>query len=289
MSARLAFIGAGRLCSTLARAAALQGYPVVALASRNPARAAALAERVAGAQALDAQQAVDRADLVFVTVPDDAIAQTAAALTWHAGQRVVHCSGATEVTALEPARRAGALPGGFHPMQNVADPDRALDLLAGSSVAIEAPAPLHAELVDLASRLGLHPLTLPPGARALYHGGASFAASFLTSLLDEAVSVWQAFGATPEQALRALLPVARGTLEAAATRGLAGAVSGPISRGDAGVVARHVQALQGLGGEHAGFYRQMSLRQLELVLRADRLSPEAVQRLRDALGALQGS
>src|SRR6185295_5461330 len=106
-----------------------------------------------------------------LTVPDDAIAPLAAQLPWRAGQRVVHCSGATEVAVLEPALRAGAMTGGFHPLQIFSDPARAGGLLAGSTVAIEGPPALEAELMVIAQRLGMTPLRLPPGARALYHGG----------------------------------------------------------------------------------------------------------------------
>ncbi|WP_034411838.1 DUF2520 domain-containing protein [Derxia gummosa] len=247
----IAFIGAGRLASSLARAFAGAGARVVAIASRDPASAAALAARIDGCRALAPQAAADAADLVFITVPDDAIASVADALRWRAGQGVVHCSGATELTALDTATRAGALAGGFHPLQIFSDPDVAIGQLAGAAVAIEAPAALAAPLDALAAGVGLRPFALPPGARARYHASAGMAASFLLTLLDEAARVWASFGVPPAQALAALLPIARGTLAAAESRGLAGAVSGPPSRGDVGVIARHLAALDALDAEAA--------------------------------------
>ncbi len=282
---QIAFIGAGRLCTTLATALQRLGCQVSAIASRDPARAQALADALPGCRATGEQEAA-QADLVFLTVPDDAIAPTAERLPWRgAGQWVVHCSGATEVSALHAAAQAGALTGGFHPLLSFADPAGALERLAGSTVAIEAPEPLAAHLHQLAAQLGLHPLALPPGARGLYHGGASFAASFLLSMLDEAAATWRAFGIAEADALRALLPMAHGILDAAARQGLAGALSGPISRGDAQVVDRHLQALAPLGAEHTDFYRELSRRQLDLARRSGRLSPEALDRLRQTLDA----
>lgn len=270
----IVFIGAGRLGNTLATALSAAGLP----ARTAPGREAAAAEA-----------AVRSAELVFLTVPDDAIAPLAARLPWRSGQRVVHCSGATEVSVLDPAARAGALTGGFHPLQIFSDPVHAVQLLAGSSTAIEGPPALEAELRDIAQRLGMTPLRLPAGARALYHGGASFAASFLLSMLQEAVVVWRSFGVDEDDTLQALLPLARGTLDAAARRGLAGSLAGPVSRGDAGVVERHLQALQRLGPAHAAFYREITRRQIELARASGRLDAAQIDRLQAVLSAPPGT
>ncbi len=274
----IAFVGAGRLATSLATALVRAGEPVALVASRNPVSARRLADTLPGCRSVAPAGAAD-ADLVFLTVPDDRIGAVAAALPWRAGQAVVHCSGATEVAVLEPAARAGAAVGGFHPLQIFSDPLRAIETLPGSSVAIEGQGTLEAELRRLAGVLGLRIIVLPPGARALYHGGACFAASYLLSMLDEAVSVWRRFGVDEADALQALLPLARGTLDAAAHRGLPGALSGPISRGDAGVVGRHLEALAALGGGHLAIYREFARRQLHLARAAGRLDDASLERL----------
>ena len=276
---RLAFIGAGRLGQVLARAMAAQGETIVAVASRNQEAAEALALRIPGCQVMTQEQALQAADLVFLTVSDDAIEPMARALPWRSGQAVVHCSGATELTALAAAGSRGAAVGGFHPLQIFSDPENAAQLLAGSAVAIEAELPLREELLRLAALLRMQPLQLPPGTRAAYHAAASFSASFILSLLDEAVQIWAGIGLPQQQALQAMLPLARGTLQAAEKRGLAGALSGPVSRGDGGVVAGHLQALDSLGAEHGAFYRELSRRQLQLARASGRLDEQALQRL----------
>jgi predicted short-subunit dehydrogenase-like oxidoreductase (DUF2520 family) len=279
----LAFIGTGRLGGALATALQQRGVAVSMVANRNGVVAQRLAAQLPGCQAVDAATAA-QADLVFLTVRDDALAPLATQLPWRAGQAVVHCSGATEVSVLQPAADAGATIGGFHPLQIFSDPARAIELLSGSSVAIEGPPALEARLHEIASVLGMRALRLPPGARALYHGGASYAASFLLSMLAEVVSVWRSFGIDEAQALQALLPMAHGTLDAAASQGLSAAVAGPVSRGDAGVIARHLAAFTALGPEHAALYREMTLRQLALVQVTQRLSEAQVAAVRAALG-----
>ena len=275
----IAFIGAGKLGSALAQALSLRGVAVSHVASRSSASAEHLAARIPGCLPVDATVAA-QADLVFLTVSDDGIGPLAAQLPWRAGQAVVHCSGATEVSVLQPAADAGAEIGGFHPLQIFSDPQRAIELLAGSSVAIEGPPALETQLQQIAHTLGMHPLRLPPGARTLYHGSASYAASFLLSMLNEVVTVWHSFGINEAQALQALLPMARGTLDAAASKGLSAAVAGPISRGDSGVIARHLAAFTALGPEHAALYREFTRRQLELVQATQRLNEAQAERVR---------
>jgi predicted short-subunit dehydrogenase-like oxidoreductase (DUF2520 family) len=284
MIPEVAFIGAGRVAKTLSRAFVRDGIPVAAIASRNAESATRLASLVAGSRAVSIEEA-GRAPLVFVTVPDDAIAKVCASLGWQPGQQVVHCSGATDVAALDAARAAGAETGGFHPLQIFSDPDRAMDLLAGATVAIEGPAALAAALTAIAWRLKMKPLALPAGARGAYHGGASFAASFIVSMIDEAVAMWKTFGIDEADALAALLPLAHGSLATIATRGVAGAVSGPISRGDVGVIGTHVAAFDGQGADHLRFYRELAHRQLLLAVLDGRLDEAGARRVTGAIDA----
>lgn len=264
----IGFIGTGRVANTLARALRQAGYRVVALASRTIESAQRLADAVPGSRAYATQQeVVDAADLVFLTVPDDAIAPLVASLRWRVGMAVVHCSGATEIEALAPAQAAGARTGGFHPLHAFADPLVALENLPGCAVAVEAEPPLLDELNTIAHALQLAPLQLPPGSRALYHLSGSFAASFIDGLLHEAVELWRArLGVEREQALAALLPLARATLDSVASMGTVEALTGPISRGDVGTVARHMEALRRDHPRTLALYTLLAQRSLEMAI-----------------------
>lgn len=267
----ISFIGAGRVAQTLSLALLQAGWPVNTVASRSAESAARLASLLPGAHASSIAEAA-QCDWVFLTVPDDTIAELAKGLPWRKGQCVLHCSGATEISALDPAARSGALTGSFHPLQIFSDPASAARHLRGSSVAIEGADALREELGAMAHAMGMHPIQLPAGARALYHAAASYAASMLLPLLSEAVQLWSHLGIDEAQALRALLPLARGTLEAVEKRGLAGALAGPVSRGDAAVVRKHLHALENLAPSHGEIYRALTQRQLLLAQMSNRLS-----------------
>jgi predicted short-subunit dehydrogenase-like oxidoreductase (DUF2520 family) len=282
---RIGFIGAGRLGTALAWSFAQRGLRVVAVASTIPADAERLAASIAGCTVLaDAQQVVDSSDLVFVTTPDGAIAETTARLRWRADVAAVHCSGVTDVAALDAAARAGALTGGFHPMQTFGDPAAAMRSLPGCTITIEAPEPLNAALAAIAERLACRVNRLPPGMRGRYHAAAGYTSQFINALFAEGAKIWQSWGATQEDAVRALLPLAKGTLASIESAGLADGMPGPVSRGDVGSIEKHVAALAPLGPEVMEFYRVVCDRTIPLGVQRGAIDAAAATRLREILG-----
>jgi predicted short-subunit dehydrogenase-like oxidoreductase (DUF2520 family) len=242
---RIGFIGAGQLATPLAWSLSRAGHHIVGAASRARASAETLASGIAQAKAYAAVQAlVDDSDLVIVAVPDDAIEPVVRAAVWQPRHSVVHCSGATEVTALAAAAAAGAATGGFHPLQTFTNTEAAMATLPGCTVAIEAEGELRAVLWAMAQALHCSPIALPPGARALYHASGSFAASFMVRLMNDALDLWSAFGASREEAFKALLPLTKGTVAALESNGPVRALAGPIARADLGTVARHIEGLR---------------------------------------------
>lgn len=283
---RVGFVGAGRLARALALALQQAGVPVARVASRHAETARLVARGLRDCQVSDAQSLADHCDLIFITTPDAAIADVARAVAWRPGQHVVHCSGATPVGVLSPAADGGTLTGGFHPMQAFgADAEAAVRSLPGCTVAIEAASPvLGALLHDLARRLGCVGLALPPGARSRYHASGGYASQHVHVLLAEAVRLWQSWGATEEQALAALLPLLRGTVESLARSGIAGGMPGPVSRGDIGTVRLHRQALQDLDPEMRDLYDRLCRRSIVLAQAAGRLDGARAGSMEEMLG-----
>ena len=281
--ARIGFIGAGRLGKALAWRMHEAGLCVAAVSSATPASAQALAARIPDCETTRAQEVIDRCDLVFVATPDGAIATTASSLRWRPGMAAVHCSGVTEVDALEVARSHGACIGGFHPMQTFGDPQAVAASLKGCTITLEADEPLNMLLVALVERIGCHVNRLPAGMRGRYHAAAGFTSQFINALFAEAAVVWKSWGADESDALRALLPLARGTLASIESAGIAGGMPGPVSRGDVASVEKHVAALAPLGDEMLAFYRLMCGRTVPIARRRGAIDESVADRIRAAL------
>ena len=281
---RIAFIGAGQVAMTLGQAMQRGGFPVVAVFNRHQSRAEQFASLVPGARVADSPAvAADAADLVFLTVSDDAIARVCESIAWSARHSVVHCSGATELTALRHAEAAGAAVGGFHPLQMFANPAISLNALPGCTVTIDGPPPLIEALSAICLAIGCRPMRLPPGKRALYHASANYIGPFVIALMRETVEMWRTFGATEEDTLAALMPLLRGTLAAVDDRGLAGGMGGCVARGDVGTVKRHLAALEQFSPEAASLYRTMTLRTIPLAIERGTLPVDAAERIRETV------
>jgi predicted short-subunit dehydrogenase-like oxidoreductase (DUF2520 family) len=275
---RIGILGLGRLGTLLARALHQAGQEVVVVWSRDFGRAQSVAGSIARCRARAiAQSAVDRADLLFVTTPDDVIEPFACSLEWWRGQAVVHCSGALDRGVLFSAAEVGASTGTFHPLQSITEASTP-ETLRGIAIAIEANGLMRDRLADIASSLEAQPMILPPGSKARYHAGATMASNYLVTLASCAAELLESTGLSRDEALEALLPLMRGTLENLTTLGLPAALTGPIARGDARTIASHELALKEFP-EIAEIYQSLGRQTVALARERGQLQPEQLRRL----------
>jgi predicted short-subunit dehydrogenase-like oxidoreductase (DUF2520 family) len=282
---RVGFIGAGTVATALAVGLSGKGYPVVAVSSRSQKSARSLTGLISGCQAsIDNQGVADSADLVFITTPDDAIASVAAAVSWHSGHFVVHCSGADSADILAPARKAGAGVGVFHPLQTFAGLGQ--ENLPGTAFVLEAEGPLMATLKDMATALGGHWIELGAGDKVVYHAAAVFACNYLVTLVKLATDLWQTFSIPQEQAVQALLPLLRGTINNIDALGIPQCLTGPIARGDSGTIRKHISALARVAPELVATYRELGLKTIPISRAKGKIDDQQADELETILGQI---
>ena len=215
--AAFAVVGAGRMgramCAALAEAGYAAGEPL------------ARGETPAGA------------DAILLCVPDAEIPAAAEAVAGSA-PFVGHTSGATPLSALAPS---GAQAFGLHPLQTVTGCDTRFD---GCGCAVAGSSPEALELADrLARDLGMLPFEVRDSQRAAYHAAASIASNFLVTLEAEAEALAASAGIEGFDARRMLGPLVRTTVENWIALGPAGALTGPVARGDHATVAAQRAAI----------------------------------------------
>jgi predicted short-subunit dehydrogenase-like oxidoreductase (DUF2520 family) len=226
------------------------------------------------------QELADVAELVFITTPDDVIAQVCSKVQWHEGQSVVHCSGAHSVDILESAKKLGAAVGSFHPLQTFADVDQAIENLPGSTFALEAEEPLLSTLKKLTSLLNGSWVELKPGDKVLYHAAAVFACNYLVTLVKLALDLWQDFGTSQKEATRALLPLLRGTINNIDNIGLPNCLTGPIARGDLGTIERHLNALEAKNFPLLSTYKELGLQTIPIALAKGKVNEQKAKEMK---------
>lgn len=254
-----ALIGPGRAGGSLALALAAAGVECVGVAGPAPdhAGAAVLADRlVAPVRTVD--HVADGAELLVITVPDDAI-RGAAALAQPGigpGTLVVHCSGLAPLDAL-PLRAIaakGAAGAALHPLQTLPDAERGAALLAGSWAAVAGDD----RVSDVARRLGLRPFPVSDESRARYHAAACVASNHLVVLLAQV----DRLGGGADVPTEAFTPLIRSTLDNVDAIGPVAALTGPVARGDVETVARHLATLD---AEERALYLPLARGALDLV------------------------
>lgn len=281
---QIGFIGAGTVGTALAVRLSGKGYPVAAAYSRNKQSAKRLSGLVKGCSVYDrAQEVADSADLIFITTPDDAIAKVVSSVQWRKGQGVIHCSGADSLDVLEPARKQGALVGGFHPLQTFASVTYAIENIPGSTFAIEAEEPLLSLLQDMASDLDGSWVRLAAGDKVLYHAAAVIACNYLVTLVKMSTDLWHSFGVDTPQATQALLPLLRGTLNNIENVGIPECLTGPIARGDLGTVEKHITALELAAPDILPTYRDLGRQTIQIALAKGKIDKPMARELQTLL------
>lgn len=240
----VAVVGPGRVGTAVALALVRGGHRVVAAADTGSGRAAALAAQVAGCRVVaDAVAAAALADTVLVTVPDDAIEEVVASVAradgWREGHRVVHCAGASGIAPLRLASLAGARVAACHPAQTVplgAGPDA----LLGAAWAVTCATADRAWAEELVVATGGDPFELGEGERTIYHAALALGSNAAAAAVAVARQVLLAAGVADPG--RVLEPLVEASVRNVVRDG-AGALTGPVVRGDAGTVERHMAAL----------------------------------------------
>jgi predicted short-subunit dehydrogenase-like oxidoreductase (DUF2520 family) len=244
----ITIVGAGNLGAALAAALLRTGYAidtVVARSASDSLRRASVLARNLGATAVAASHAQIDSHVVWFCVPDGQISRSARSLadrgTWK-GTIALHSSGALTSDELSVLRQRGARVASVHPLMTFVRGSR--PSLAGVPFAIEGDDPAVRLARRIVKDLRGQPFSIKKRDKAAYHAWGTFASPLLTALLATTERVAVTAGVPPRAAKQRILPIIAQTVANYAAFGAAGAFSGPIVRGDADTVIRHLHVLQ---------------------------------------------
>lgn len=247
----LVVVGPGRLGGSVAAALEDRDGPVVLVGRRSDLPDALL---------------VRPGLTLLFTVSDDAL--VGAARSWSKrfepleptpGRVALHSSGVDGPEVLDALRARGFSVGCWHPLVAIPSPEP--EALRGVTCGVRGEREAVERARELCERVGAAALRLDDVEGVRYHAAAVFASNFLVACLSVAVDELEA-ATEGEARLEHLLPLARAALSGAAEHGLADGLTGPVRRGDAGTVRRHLSALD---TERAELYRGLARELLALV------------------------
>lgn len=267
---RIVIVGPGRVGQTLGRLLSDRHYPVLAVVGRNPAKAVSARRFIRALKAATElnEEIFEPADVVFVTTPDQVIAETAQALaaldlSWR-GKTVFHTSGALTSRELAPLRRRGATVASLHPLQTFPSPSEGIRKVRGIFYTFEGDPKALRVAQRLVQDLGGRMVSIPARYKPLYHCAGTFACGGLLAPLSIAYALYRKIGIEEQTARAMLQPMVDATMEGGQQRDLHKTITGPISRGDAKTVEAHLNSLLDFAPQFLEMYKHLSMRLLEL-------------------------
>ncbi|WP_246195853.1 Rossmann-like and DUF2520 domain-containing protein [Halopolyspora algeriensis] len=284
---RVGVVSAGRVGTVLGAALQRAGHSVAAVSAVSKASVTRAEELLPGVAVCPPDEVAGQADLVLLAVPDDVLEGMVRGLvatgSLRSGQIVVHTSGAHGVEVLAPAAEAGVLPVALHPAMTFTGRGEDVERLASACVAVTAPEQNEAAwnvAEVLALELGAEPVRVPESARKLYHAALTHGANHLITLINECAQLLRNAGV--EAADRVMAPLLSASLDNALRYGDR-AITGPVSRGDAGTVRTHLEVLEQADPAVVPGYVELAARTAERAVRSGILRTEDAAEVREVL------
>jgi predicted short-subunit dehydrogenase-like oxidoreductase (DUF2520 family) len=274
----IAIIGPGKVGTALGALYAARGGGVVAVGGRQKPKAEDAARKIGhGAKALGIYETAAAAPNVILSVNDDALPGLFADIAGHdsfaRNAVVVHCSGilcGRDLTSDGGTCELGSL----HPLQTFPTADAAIAKLPGSYCFYEGSEAAIRFMTAFARTTGMKPVKIGCEQKALYHASAAIASNFLVALLDAAITAGGQAGVPRETFWPALRPLIDATLDNVDRLGAASALTGPITRGDSGTVAKHLASIEHTCPELSRLYRELGVRAASIARERNSISAE---------------
>ncbi|NLL05308.1 MAG: DUF2520 domain-containing protein [Clostridiaceae bacterium] len=281
----IGIIGAGKLGSALAIALNKTGFCICGVYSKNEQSSKLLCDKLDIERENSIEATVQNAEVVFLSVPDNAIDSIASKIAYCIDREVIekkiflHLSGALTSEVLKPLQDLGALTGSFHPIQTFADRDNGWQKLFHCFFGFEGCAEALKFVDTIADKLKGRVIPINKEQKSLYHAAACIISNYTVTLFHIMHQLLIKVGMEEDAATSAFLPLLQNTVDNIEMLGHKNALTGPISRGDYKVVAKHIDALKKEVPQFETVYRLLGRETVEIALQRGSLCKEDVERL----------
>lgn len=250
MKESVAIVGTGKVGTSLGVALHNAGYKIVGLSSRS--RSDSPLFSVCKNFSTRPREITALADIVILTVPDDAIESVCREIAGLGGFRdgslIIHTSGALSSDILSSAKGCRCL--SIHPVKNFTS--LCPVSLEGVYFSVEGS---DADTgVRIVKDIGGIPLLINREGKLLYHAVLSFSSSHLTGLIGYEMSILKRVGLDEKLAIL----LAEDTLKCIDERGIKDSFSGPVKRIDKGTIKKEIEALKGVSKMAVETYRLLT-------------------------------
>ena len=243
---RIGFAGAGKVGFTLGKYFATHGKEVTGFYSRNTSSAREAAGFTETSVFENLEDLIKSSDVIFLTVPDGSIRSVYEQVIEYPveGKFICHCSGALSARDTFPGiRDKGAFGYSVHPLFAVSDKYRAYEELADVFFAVEGDEEHIADIEGMMRDLWLKYQRIDSSSKTGYHCAAAMVSNLMVGLIAQGVDILKGCGFSEDDALAAVGPLIRGNVQHVLEDGMAPSLTGPLERGDALTLKKHLDVL----------------------------------------------
>jgi len=261
------FIGAGNLGKTIARLIVNHDLGTIQGIANRTLKSSVEASKFISEGTPYTIGSLPPADITFVTTPDDDIQKCCEDLVLNSQLKkesiILHCSGSLSSQILTSAKKYNCHVASVHPMKSFANPTLNVSQYTGTYCAIEGDPEATLILHNFFRDIGSITYDIDGSKKGSYHAAGVFASNYIVALCHEAISCLEDATVNDEVAAKVILNLMRGTLDnLEANRSPIKSLTGPIKRGDAATIQKHLNSLH--NPRVLSLYKQLGLSTLKI-------------------------
>ena len=251
MIVNVGFIGPGKVGCSLGRHITEKGGDGIKVSGyygRDKASAEKAAALSGGRAYGSPEELAAACNLLLLTVPDKQIADVWVSFSGKLAERdkllfVGHCSGSQSSEVFRP--HPGCHFGSVHPILAVHDKESSYKNLDAAYFTVEGDEAFKDLASGLLTALGNPYCAIDADQKTKYHAASVMVSNLVCALAYEGMETFKACGLDEDFAESAWRSLFLGNAENTASVGPVRALTGPVERGDAATVARHLHTLSG--------------------------------------------
>lgn len=243
---KVGFIGAGKVGFTLGRFFVENEIHVTGYFSRHTESARQAAEFTDSKCYEEMELLVKDSDVVFLTVPDGAIKSTYEQIKIYdiTNKQICHCSGALSSTEVfSDVKEKGAYGYSIHPLFPISDKLNSYKEIPGAFFCLEGDDSGIKEWGTFFKKHCQGVKRIDGENKVKYHAACAIASNLYCALIQESLELLNDCGFEKQEALRALAPLVESNVKHILEDGPVHALTGPVERGDADTVEKHIHCL----------------------------------------------
>lgn len=254
---KIGFVGAGKVGYSLGRYLKEHHISIAGYYSRTLQSAMDAAEFTETNYYSTLEEIVEDSEVLFITVPDGAIAEVWDQLkTLQVTDKIIcHCSGVLSSQIFSDIAEYQCYGYSIHPLLAISSKQNSYKELSNAIFTIEGETDYLQDMKQMIASCGNQVIEMKPQEKVRYHAAAVLSSNLVLALLETATEELIACGFTKDEAKSALLPLICGNVEHLRQQSIEEALTGPVERCDMSTVKSH---LDKLSGENREIYRLLS-------------------------------